>query len=187
MTFISKLSKWQKKIRMKIGYPLLGNFVANTHSKEYFDFVADKIPPDFLNRKISDLGCGDGFATQKIKVLFKAKNIKGYEINKYLVAKAKKRGLKAERLDLEREIPKGEMAIAWGVVHHLNDLKKFLRKIRSNFNYAVFNEPIKSFWAFLDGGEPLSESEWKNLFTKTLGNCRFLKFKANLFVFWKKI
>jgi len=186
MEFINKLTRWQKEIRMKIGYPLLGNLIANLHSKKYFDFIADKIPPEFLNREISDLGCGDGFATRKIKSLFKAKSIKGYEVSKYLANKAKKRGLEIELLDLGKEIPKGEMAVVWGVIHHLNNQEEALSKIRSNFNYAVFNEPIKSFWAFLDGGEPLTEPEWKNLFNKTLGDCMFLKFKDNLFVFWKK-
>ena len=186
MKFISKISRWQKEIRMKIGYPLLGNLVANLHSKKYFDFIADKIPPEFLNRGISDLGCGDGFATEKIKLLFKARSIKGYEINKYLADKARKRGLKVEYLNLEKEVPKGEMAVVWGVIHHLTNQEEIVRKIRSNFRFAVFNEPIKSLWAFLDGGEPLTDSAWKSLFSKTLSDCKFLKFNDNLFVFWKK-
>lgn len=186
MKFIKKLTKWQKEIRMKIGYPLLGNLIANLQSKKYFDFIADKIPPEFLNREVSDLGCGDGFATQKIKNLFKVRSIEGYEINKYLIKKARTKGLSIERMDLEKTVPKGEMAVVWGVIHHLKSQKEVLRKIRSNFNYAVFSEPIKSFWAFLDGGEPLSVPEWKNLFNQTLGNCKFFEFKDNLFVFWNK-
>ncbi len=186
MKFLDRLTKWQKEARMKIGYPLLGNSAANFLGKKYFDFITDKIPPEFLNKEISDLGCGDGFATQKIKSLFKAKSIKGYEVNKYLIDKARKRGLEIKRLDLEKEVPKGEMAVVWGVIHHLNNQKEILRKIRFNFNYAVFNEPIKSFWAFLDGGEPLTEPEWKYFFNKILGNCRFLKFKDSLFIFWRK-
>lgn len=177
---------WQKEIRMKIGYRLIGNSAANLLSRPCFDFLKDKISPEFLGREISDLGCGDGFSTQKIEKLFKAKSIKGYELNDYLVKKAQKRGLVVEKMDLEKQIPKGEMAAVWGVVHHLKDKEKFLRRIYSNFEYAVFNEPTKNIWSFLDGGEPLTDEGWGRLFSKTLGGCNILSFKDQLFVFWKK-
>ena len=177
---------WQKEIRMKIGYWLIGNSVANLLSKPYFDFLKGKIPSEFLDREISDLGCGDGFSTRKIEKLFKAKSIKGYELNDHLIKKARKRGLVVEELDLEKQFPNGEMATVWGVVHHLKDKEDFLKRVRCNFDYAVFNEPIKGRWAFLDGGEPLKEREWKRLFSEFLGDYTTLKFKDQLFVFWKK-
>ena len=177
---------WQKEIRMKFGYRLIGNFVASLLSKPYFEFLMDKVPVEFLGRGVHDLGCGDGFSTRKIAELFKAKSIKGYEINDYLIEKARKRGLTVERMNLEEQIPEGEMATVWGVVHHLKNKETFLKRIRSNFKYAVFNEPIKSVWAFLDGGEPLTEEEWRKLFSKTLGDCTILRFKDQLFIFWKE-
>ena len=177
---------WQKEIRMRFGYRLVGNFVANLHSRPYFDFLKGRVPPEFLGREVSDLGCGDGFATRKIVELFKAKSIKGYELNDDLIKRARKRGLVVEKIDLEKEIPAGELAVVWGVLHHLKDKENFLKRIRSNFNYAVFNEPIKAVWAFLDGGQPLAEEEWRKLFSEILGNCDILRFKDQLFVFWKK-
>lgn len=171
---------------MKIGYLLIGNSVANLLSKPYFGFLKDRVPPEFLGKEISDLGCGDGFSTRRIGEVFRAKSIKGYEINDHLVEKARKRGLAVEKMDLEKQIPKSEMATVWGIVHHLKDKEAFLKRICSNFDYAVFNEPIKDRWAFLDGGEPLVEEEWGNLFRKVLGGCRTLRFKNQLFVFWKK-
>jgi SAM-dependent methyltransferase len=178
---------WQKEIRMKFGYRLLGNWVANLLSAPYFTFIGEKIPNEYTKREISDLGCGDGYATEKIKELFRARSIKGYETNKYLIKRARQRGLTVEEIDLEKQVPKGEMATVWGVVHHLRNKEGFLKKIQSNFKFAVFNEPVKSFWAFLDGGEPLPEQVWQNLFHKTLGDCKFLRFKDNLFIFWKML
>lgn len=177
---------WQKDIRMKIGYRLIGNSVASLTSAGHFKYIENKIPQEFLGRNISDLGCGDGHATRKIMRLFKTKKIKGYEVNRYLVAKARKRGLAVEQTDLGKEVPKGEMATVWGVVHHLQNQEAFLKKIRANFRFAVFNEPVKGFWAFLDGGEPKKEKEWRMLFEKVLGKCEYLRFKDSLFVFWKK-
>lgn len=51
-------------------------------------------------------------------------------------------------LNLEEKVPTGEMAVCLGVLHHLNDKRKFLRRVYRNFRYAVFSEPIKSFWSF---------------------------------------
>lgn len=184
--YFGRNMSWQKEIRMKIEYWLLGNSVANFLNRPYFDFLKDKIPEEFLNHEISDLGCGDGFATMKLRGLFKTKTIKGLEVNDHLIKRAKRRGLTVEKTDLEKNVPPGEMAIVWGVLHHLKNKESLLSKIRVNFKYAVFREPIKAFWAFLDGGEPLAEEEWKNLFSKTLGECKFLRFRDELFVFWKK-
>lgn len=165
---------------------MIGNLIANLLGKPHFDFLKDKIPSEFLGREISDLGCGDGFATQRIKEIFKARSIKGYETNDYLIEKARKRGMIVKRVDLEEHVPKGEMAAIWGVLHHLKDKEKFLGRVGSNFKCAVFNEPVKNVWSFLDGGEPLTEKEWRGLFSKTLGSYTSLRFKDNLFVFWKK-
>ena len=159
-------------------YPIL--------NRPQFNFIKDKIPHAFFNRKISDLGCGDGCSSQRIKEAFKAKSIVGFEINDYLIKRAKKRGLKVEKKDLEQYVPSGEMATVWGVVHHLKEKKGFLQKIRHNFQYAVFNEPIKTFWAFLDGGLPMEEEKIRNLFTDALGNYQTMRFKNNIFIFWKK-
>ena len=181
-----KVTKWQKEIRMKIAYKVIGNFFPHVLSKPYFDYLRDKIPGEFFGKNISDIGCGDGFSTQKIKDLFKAKSIKGYEVNDFLIAKAKKRGLTVEKLNLEKDVPRGDMAVVWGVLHHLKNKEEVVEKIKSNFNLAVFNEPVKSFWAFLDGGEPLTLDQWKKIFNKNLGIYRSFRFRDNYFVFWKK-
>lgn len=177
---------WQKEIRMKIGYRLIGNLVSNLVNRSRFGFLENKIPKEFYGREISDLGCGDGFITLKIKKLFKAKSIVGYELNDFLIKRAQKRGLLIYKLNLEESLPSGEMVSGCGVLHHLRDKEKVIREINSKFKLAFFVEPIKTFWAFLDGGEPLLEEEWKKLFAKNLGRCQLLRYKDELFIFWKK-
>ncbi len=177
---------WQKEIRMKIGYWLVGNFFHNIFRRPYSEFLKKTLSPEFLGHEICDLGCGDGSATIKLKDLFQAKSIKGYEINDSLIRRTRKRGIVVEKSDLEKEVPCGEMATVWAVIHHFKDKEGFLKKVRSNFLYAIFIEPVKCWWAFLDGGEPLSEKKWRELFDKILGDCIFLRFRDNLFVFWTK-
>jgi len=170
---------------MKFGYRFFGNSIANFLSKPYFDFLKDKVSHDFLGREIYDLGCGDGFATTRIKELFKAKTIVGYEINDDLIKRARKRGIEVKKMDLGEDFPTGEMVTVWGVLHHLGNKDVFLNKVTRYFQYAVFCEPVKNLWSFLDGGEPLPEEEWKNLFRRHLTNCQFLRFKDSLFIFWR--
>lgn len=177
---------WQKNIRMKLGYRFLGNFVANLLNRPYINYLRTRIPGKFFHKAICDLGCGDGFVTSRVKEIFLAKKIKGYELNDYLIKRARKRGLDIKKTNLEKEIPRGEMAVVWGVVHHLKNKRDFLEKVRNNFDYAFLAEPIKNFWSFLDGGEPLSEEDWKKLFSEALDRCQFIKFKDDLFVFWNK-
>ena len=124
--------------------------------------------------------------TIKLRDLFQAKGIKGYEINDSLIRKAKQRGLLVEKINLEKDVPTGEMAIIYGVLYHIHDQETFLNRIQNNFHFAVFVEPIRSCWALLDGGEPLSERDWQKLFNKVLEGCQFLRFQDHLYVFWEK-
>ncbi|MBL7150359.1 hypothetical protein ISS86_00330, partial [Candidatus Microgenomates bacterium] len=100
--------------------------------------------------------------------------------------RARRKGLHIEKTNLENQVPKGELAVVWGVTHHLTNQKAFLEKVRSHFKYIIIREPIKNIWSFLDGGEPLTEKEWTDLFNETLGHYTLLKSKGCLFVFWKK-
>ncbi len=177
----------QKRIRVKLGYKLFGNSFATIINKPRFNFIKDKIPEDFKGRSICDLGCGDGSSTLRIKDFFEATEIVGYDIEKSLVNRAIKKGMEAEVMDLQKNIPKGEMATIWGVLHHIKNKGDVLRKVAGNFDYVVIREPIKSWWAFLDGGEPLELEEWIKLFDKVLGKYKMYRFKDDLYVFWKRV
>jgi trans-aconitate methyltransferase len=74
-----------------------------------------------------DLGCGDGVNTLRIKDILKIKEVIGYDKNKNLIARARRRGIEAYQLDIE-EVPdefwhkykeKRVCCTLWGVLHHL--------------------------------------------------------------------
>lgn len=157
----------------------------NIFQEPLFDFVESKIPKSFLDKNISDLGCGDGGNTLKIKRMFKAKKIVGYDHNDFLLKRAKKKGLKVKKLDLNKKVPKGEMATFTFALHHLKDKEKALKKVIKNFDYLFLCEPIQDLYHLLfDAGEPLKKREWTDLFDKILKKYTLYRFKNNLIVFY---
>lgn len=177
-----RIKEW---IAENIGYRFFGCFY-NTLNKPLFDFIESEVPKDFLNRNISDLGCGDGSNTLKIRRIFKAKEVIGYDHNDYLLRKAHKKGLKVEKIDLDKEMPRGEMAVFTFSLHHLKDKEKALRNVIANFDYLFLCEPIKDLYhALLDAGKPLRREEWIEIFDKILKSYRLYQFKNNLVVFYK--
>ena len=178
------------KIRNSVAnliYTTLGCSINKLFCDKFFDFIEDKIPREFLYRNISDLGCGDGYGTEMIKEIFKARSITGYEIVETQVKRAKRRGLKVKVIDLNKDVPKGEMVTAWFMLHHLKDKESTLKKIKNNFDYLVIVESVKSFIHNFDGGKPLPKEEWINLFDRVLGRYRMFQYKdGSLFIFWKK-
>ncbi|MBU2592371.1 class I SAM-dependent methyltransferase, partial [Patescibacteria group bacterium] len=126
-----KLREW---IADNVGYRFGGccyNYFSS--HKQLFDFIEAKIPDDFLGREISDLGCGDGQNTFKIKKIFKPKKITGYERNDFLIRRAEQRGLKVKKVDLNKKVPSGEMVVSTFALHHLHDKEETLRQIVKNF------------------------------------------------------
>ena len=61
-----KIRKW---IEENIMFRRFGCWNTIFH-KSLFDFIESKIPKAFLEKEISDLGCGDGTNTVRIKKLF---------------------------------------------------------------------------------------------------------------------
>jgi len=62
-----------------------------------------QIPADFFNRKLDDLGCGDGKVTVLLADLFRAsKPVRGFEIDANLVKRANEKGIVASVCDLEK-------------------------------------------------------------------------------------
>lgn len=177
---------WQKSVRTKIGYRVFGNCYFPWIHGQYLRFLKRNAPEEFLDREIDDLGCGDGSFTLRITKILEPTRIKGYEVNESLITKARRRDLNVIKVDLETKVPKGEMALIWGVAHHLRDPEKFIRKVCNNYKYAIFREPVKNFWSFLDTGDPLPEKEWRKIFDSVSGNYQFLRDKDSIFVFWKK-
>lgn len=176
----------QKKLRTLLSYNIFGNLALYVLEKPRIETLARFASRSFYGRCLSDLGCGDGSNSLRIAKALKAKTLVGYEFNKHLIARARRRGLEVEEMDLNIQVPHGDLAIIWGVAHHLAQPEAFLTKIRDNFSAAVFKEPVRTFWSFTDGGFPKPEDEWRKLFNEIFGKCSFYRRGHELYVFWEK-
>lgn len=169
-------------------YRFCGCSYANTQ-EELFDTLEDLIPKEFLNRDISDLGCGDGTNSLRIKKIFKAKSIKGYERNPHLVSMAKENDLDVVTCDLTKEVPNGDLAIFSLSLHHIpnSEKAKILKQVAQNFNYVFLLEPVLDLWHFLfDFGYALSHKDWIKLFDESFSEYELLEHQKFLVVFSKK-
>lgn len=163
------------------------NVVIGTHIKNQLTYIADKIPADFFNKKLDDLGCGDGKITVLLADLFKAQNpVRGFEIDANLVKRANDKGIVASVCDLEKNVPTGEMAVIWGGLHHLKDPEATLKKIASNYQFLFFREPLRKKVDILELGKPFQESELDLICSEVLGDYTKFVFNNAYFVFWKR-
>ncbi len=177
------LREW---IADNIGYRFFGCFYNRTHDP-LFDFIEGKIPQEFFNRKILDLGCGDGANTKRVERIFRARAIIGFDRNISLLKRAKGKGLKVEKFDLDKDLPKGEMATFTFSLHHAKDKEKTLEEAINKFDYIFLCEPMKDLYHVLfDAGEVLSETDWVALFDKLFKKYTLHKYRNNLIVFYHK-
>jgi len=178
-----KIREW---LADNIGYRFSGCLYAKSHD-HIFDYISSVIPNEFTGKEISDLGCGDGTNTLRLKEIFKPKSITGYERNEYLIKKAKEKGLKVKRTDLNKEISRGELAAFTFSLHHIADKEKCLRSIKRNFKYIFLIEPCNGLYhKLLDAGDPLSKEDWRKLFDKVFGKYKSYQYKNNILVFYTK-
>ena len=180
----------QKRLGTRIKYGLLGTTsgLLRFMREPYYAHFEGIIPDDFKGKHVHDLGCGDGRTSLRLKVYLEATGITAYECEPRLVEAARKRGVDARQIDLGKEMPQGELAVLWGVLHHLTDKETVLRRIAERFDLVIINEPVKAWWSFLDGGEPLKAEEWIRLFDRVLGKEKYKihPWRDEVFVFWRK-
>lgn len=174
-------------------YTFLGNnIVIGSHIKDQLNFLSKILPDDFKRRKMYDLGCGDGKITSLLKEIFQPKECLGFDVNPRLIKLAQKRGIKAEVFDLERGIPKGELATIWGVLHHLKSPKKILKRLKENFKFIFIREPLKTkitFWeliTFLELGKPFEKEKFQEDLRDVFRNFKSFVYKNAIFIFWRK-
>ena len=171
----------------KLFYLFFGNnIVIGRHIKEQLGFLGKIVPEEFKGKEMHDLGCGDGKVTLILKDIFKPKSCIGYDVNKKLVELAQKRGIKTEVLDIEKKIPCGELAIIWGVLHHLNPPYKVLDKIKNNYEYLFLREPLKKGIALFELGKPFKKEVIEKHLKESLGQCKSYIYQNAIFVFWKR-
>jgi 2-polyprenyl-3-methyl-5-hydroxy-6-metoxy-1,4-benzoquinol methylase len=168
--------------------PFGNNVIVGPKIKKQLKFLKEIIPEEFKKKELYDLGCGDGKVTLKLKNIFCPKKIYGCDSNSSLIWRAKRKGIEARVLDLEREIPKGELAVFWGVLHHLKNQEKVLKRIKNNFQYVFLREPLikKNRKSLFEVGNPFFETEIDKLLEKTLKNFKKYKYQDSIFIFWKR-
>ena len=169
-------------------YTLFGtSLVVGPGIKSQLKMLKTQVPPAFLNRDMDDLGCGDGKITYHLKEVFKPRNLRGFDVYPSLVKRAKDRGIKAEILNLEKDLPKGELAVMWGVLHHLKDAEACLRRISENYDLTFIREPVKNKPVKgLEMGEPLVKEEIEVLINRYFPEAKFFYYGHCIFMFHNK-
>jgi hypothetical protein len=167
-------------------YSVFGtNFYIGSQIKDQIRMLDTRLPPVFLHRLLDDLGCGDGKITLRLKEIFKPERLRGFDVNPDLVKRAAKKGIDAQVKDLNKEIPSGELAVMWGVLHHLNDSEACLKRIRDNYPMAFIREPIKNnLINGLEMGKPLIKEEIENLVKKYFINATTFYYGHCIFIFY---
>jgi hypothetical protein len=168
-------------------YGLFGtNPLIGPQIRDQIRLLQDKIPGDFKNRELDDLGCGDGKITVLLKEAFQPRKLRGFDVQLSLVKRARARGIDAELQDLDADLPTGELAVMWGVLHHLKDRETCLRRIRDNYSLAFIREPIKNLAINgLEMGQPLVKKEIESLLGKYLPGSLTFYYGHCIFVFYR--
>jgi hypothetical protein len=161
------------------------NFYIGNQIKDQISVLGTRVPPEFLHRDLDDLGCGDGKITLRLKDIFQPGRLRGFDVNPGLVKRAIKKGIDARVMDLNTGIPAGELAVMWGVLHHLNDTETCLKRIRENYPMAFIREPLKNkVINGLEMGKPLIKEEIEVLVNKYFINARTFYYGHCIFIFY---
>ena len=146
-----------------------------------------RVPAGFQDRELDDLGCGDGKITLLLKKIFLPRKLRGFDVNPALVKRARNKGIEAEVRDLDAGIPAGELAVMWGVLHHLKDIEVCLKRIRENYEQAFIREPIKNgAIKGLEMGKPLVKNEIESLVQRYLSNAQTFYYGHCIFIFYSR-
>ena len=164
--------------------PFGNNIVIGPHIRRQLEHMRKVLPPSFLGRRMDDLGCGDGRVTVLLNDVFQPVGLRGFDVSPALVRKARTRGVDAEILDLDCDMPRGELAILWGVLHHLDDPHGCLRRVQDNYELVCVREPLSgSSRACFELGSPLEEEELAALLGDSLPGAQVLGCRDCLFAF----
>jgi 2-polyprenyl-3-methyl-5-hydroxy-6-metoxy-1,4-benzoquinol methylase len=129
------------------------------------EYLKNNLPQGFKNRSVTDLGCGDGRVSLKLKQILAPKKFTGIDLYPSLVKSAKNKGLKAKVGDLTKDEIKGDLGILWGVVHHLQDPTPVLKKLNNNFNNLIIRESIDQS-RVIEVGDKFNKESLMNIFNQ---------------------
>lgn len=144
-----------------------------------------RVPLTFRQRELDDLGCGDGKTTVLLRDVFQPRKLRGFDVNPFLVKRAISKGIQAEVRNLDAGLPSGELAVMWGVLHHLKDRETCIKRIKENYRMAFIREPIKN--KDLKGfemGKPLVKEEIENLVDRYLSSAKTFYYGHCIFIFY---
>jgi len=149
----------------RLAYFFFGNnLIIGPHIRKQLDFLKEIIPPHFQRRQMDDLGCGAGKVTVLLKEVFLPSRVRGFDIHPGLVKRARNRGIEAEIKNLDENMPTGELAVLWGVLHHLRDMEYCLKRVKENYPLIFIREPIRnSVIRWLELGPTLKKDEIEHL------------------------
>jgi SAM-dependent methyltransferase len=144
-----------------LAYVFFGNnLVIGPHIRRQIAFLGEILPHHLRHREMDDLGCGDGKVTILLEEIFRPNKLRGFDINHGLVRRARSRGIDARVCDLDVSMPGGELAVVWGVLHHLRDVEGCMRRFKENYPLIFIREPIRTgFFKGLELGHPLGLKE----------------------------
>ena len=170
----------------RLAYFFFGNnVVIGAHIKKQLDYLRQIVPDDFKNRNTHDLGCGDGKITVILKEIFQPSQFKGYDVCPELVKRTNNKGIEAEVRDLDKDLPSSEMAMMWGVLHHLDDMEGCLRKVKDNYDFIFVREPLNTGKTNLfELGHPMHETELKELAERALPGAQVFSYHNAMFIFY---
>ncbi len=161
------------------------NVIIGPHIKKQLEFLRKIVPPHFQQRQMDDLGCGDGKVTVRLKEIFLPTKLRGFDVNPGLVRRARNRGIEAEVENLDDNMPTGELAVLWGVLHHLQDRECCLKKVKENYPLIFIREPVRnSVIRVLELGGTLRKEEMEHLVEEHLADSQIFYCGDSIFVFY---
>ena len=163
------------------------NLVVGNQIKTQIRMLKEKLPAEFRRRSVDDLGCGDGKVTVLLREVFEPQQLRGFDVNASLVRRARGKGVQAEVMNLDERIPSGELAVMWGVLHHLKDREACIKRIKENYSMAFIREPIKNnYLKGLEMGQPLVKEEIETILQKHMPTAKTFYYGHCIFVFYTK-
>ena len=161
------------------------NVIIGSHIRKQLQFLKEIVPPDFQQREMDDLGCGDGKVTLLLKEIFRPRRLRGFDINPGLVRRARDREIEAEVKNLDDNMPTGELAVMWGVLHHLKDIEYCLKRVKENYTLIFIREPLRSgVIKWLELGHPLRREGIERLVQEHLANSQIHYHGNNILLFY---
>jgi hypothetical protein len=169
-----------------LAYRLFGNnVIIGSHIRRQIDFLSEVIPEPFKHRQMDDLGCGDGKVTVLLKDVFLPTRLRGFDVHEGLVRRANRRGINAEVKNLDDDMPSGELAVLWGVMHHLKDCARCLDSVRENYPLIFIREPVRSgYFRLLELGQTLRQQEIEALVSEHLPGAQVHYCGNNVLIFY---